>query len=305
MKVVIPNALELLSCSVSESDAVDGAEWVSSATYGKGDKVRHLHYSYESLAAENIGNNPAETYQGISAKWKPLGATMPWRMLDDKIETQTVGTEGQPLSFSVPFNRATALGLLNIVGGGVDVTVTDTDDGEVLFEQSYTLVRDISEFSLWEYNYTYIEAAESLVISSIVMPITGVLSVTVTPGESEAPAVGKVIVGREHFVGLTLYDAEVGELDYSKKETNELGITTFVRGSYASELSLPIYLHPDRADAVKALMRDVRARPCLWLGDNRDYGYESLILYGWKEDFRNRFAGPNECSFSLDLQGLI
>lgn len=304
MKVVIPNTLDLLECSVIETDAADGVTWNTSTTYSKGQKVRHQHYSYESLGDSNKGNNPSTTYSGISAKWKPLGATSPWRMLDDKVETQTVGEEGRPLTFVVPFNRCTAFGLLNLAGAQVDVAITDNQEG-VVFEKTYDLIRDISGMSLWEYNYAYIEQDVNLVESGIIpMPITGTLAVTITPGASGVPAVGIVVAGREHYIGKTLYGAEVGETDYSKKETDEFGDTTFVRRSYASELSLEIYLHPNRADAIWKLMRDVRALPCLWLGDNRDKGHQSLILYGWKEDYRNTFDGPNNCQLTLDLQGL-
>ncbi len=306
MKVVIPNTLTVQACSVTESDAADGAVWSASTAYAQGQKVRHQHYSYESLADNNKGNNPAESCSGIGARWKPLGATLPWRMIDDKVETQTVGAAGQPLTFTVPFNRATAFGLLNLAGAQAEVVITDSAEG-VVFEQSYNLIRDIGDFSLWEYNYSYIEQDSSLVVSGIIpMPITGTLSVTLTPGAAEAPAVGAVVAGREHYVGATLWGgAEVGELDYSRKDTDEFGTTTFVRRSYASELSLELYVHPDREAAVHKLMRDVRALPCLWLGDNQDNGAQSLLLYGWKEDFRMSFEGPGNCALSLDLQGLI
>ena len=36
MKVIIPNKLELLSCSVAEGDEVDGALWEASTAYAKG-----------------------------------------------------------------------------------------------------------------------------------------------------------------------------------------------------------------------------------------------------------------------------
>lgn len=306
MKVVIPNTPSLLACSVAESDAADGVEWDAATSFAAGAKVRHRHYRYASLADGNRGNNPAETYSGVSAKWKPLGATAPWRMLDDKVETQTVGEPGQPLTFTVPFNRATAFGLLNLAGARADVVISDSAEG-VVFEGSYNLIRDIGDFSLWEYSYSHIEQDESLVVSGIIpMPIVGTLAVTITPGATEAPAVGAVVVGREHHVGATLWGgAEVGETDHSRKDVDEFGQTTFVRRSWASELSLELYVHPDREAAVHKLMRDVRAMPCLWLGDNRDEGFQSLIVYGWKEDYRNSFEGPNECRMRLELQGLI
>jgi len=152
MKVIIPNELELLECSLSETDATDGSLWDSSTSYAKAAKVRHEHISYESLAASNKGNDPSKTWSGTEAKWKKLGATLPYLMLDPYVETQTAcPTEGEVLSFTVPFNRATAFALLNVQGWEATITVTDDEEGE-LFRQTYGLIRDISDFSLFEYN---------------------------------------------------------------------------------------------------------------------------------------------------------
>ena len=66
-KVIKPNKLELLACSVSESDSVDGVLWDASTSYAKDQKVRYEHVVYQSLAGSNKGNKPSETWSGIDA----------------------------------------------------------------------------------------------------------------------------------------------------------------------------------------------------------------------------------------------
>lgn len=304
MKVIKPNTLELLECSVAESDDVDGVAWDAATTYSQGQKVRYEHVSYESLADSNKGNKPSETWSGTEAKWKKIGATMPWRMLDDFVETKTSGPEGQPLTFTVPFSRATAFALLNLEGATVHVTVADDDEG-VFFEQTYSIVKDIGDFSLYSYNFDEIEAVDTLLATDIPMPISGTLAVEIDPGSGSTASVGHVIVGRDRFLGSTLYDAEVGITDYSKKEADPFGVTTFVRRSYAKRAGLELYLHPRQSDFVAATLQDLRATPAVWVGDNTDSGYTALTIFGWVEDWRSVYSGPNEQQLSVDVQGLI
>ena len=304
-KVIKPNKLELLACSVPESDDVDGVTWDEAATYSQGQKVRYEHVSYESLSGNNKGNKPSETWSGTEAKWKKIGATAPWRMLDDFVETSTVGPEGQKLTFTVPFARANAFCLLNLQGASVKVTVLG--DGDVVdFEETYETIKDIEDISLYSYAYDLIDSVDSLVNTEIPISAYGKLLVEIDPGRLNSVAsVGHVIVGRVRTLGMSKYDAEVGITDYSKKETDEFGVTTFVRRSYAKVANLNLYLHPSKSDSVAATLQELRASPALWIGDNVDNGYLALTIYGWVEDWRSVYTGPNEQQFSVDIQGLI
>lgn len=308
MKVIVPNKLSLLSCSLSETDSNDGAAWNAATTYAKDTKVRHNHVSYSSLADNNKGNDPSKTWSGTEAKWKKLEWTRPWRMLDDYVETQTIGAKGQVLSFCVPFDRANSFALLNLEGYAAHLTVRDMDepaDEQVIHEEELDLIADIFHLSLYEYNYLPITYVANIAKSNLPQVRSGRLCVELDPGSDLSAAIGHVVVGRAHTLGYTNYGAEISFTDYSRKVTDEFGVTTLVRRSYASHASLPIYLHPDQMDYVNQILASVRGIPCLWLGDNFDRVHSSLTIYGWMEDFRMTFDGPNECNLSLEIQGLI
>lgn len=301
-----PNTLTLLTCSVAENDATDGVVWSAGTTYSAGQKVRHNHKTYSSLASGNAGNNPETSSSGTEAKWMPVGATMPWRMLDDYVESQTVGAEGKPLTFSVPFNRATAFGLLNVEGATCTVRVEDDEEG-VYYEETVDLVKDISGFSLFEYNYSLIQTVDTVVRVDLPMPITGTLHVSLDPGgEGSVAKVGHVVVGRGIDIGATLYGASVGRTDYSVKETNDFGQTTLIRRSSAGYVKCELYHHPNRADFIAKTLDDLRSRPVLWMLNNPlKTNHSSLVVYGWIEDWKTVFEGPNEQELSLEIQGMI
>lgn len=303
--VIPPNELTLLECSLEESDANDGVAWSASATYGSGQQVRHKHRVYVSLVDGNRGNDPETSTSGTTATWMPVGATRPWRMLDEYVETQTVGDEGKPLTFAVPFDRATAFGLLNIAGATCTVRVEDDEEG-VYLEETIELVRDIGGLSLFDYNYDLIEMETSVVRVDLPLAITGRLHVRLDPGgEGGTAAVGAVVVGRGIDIGKTLYGAKTGVTDYSVKKTNDYGYTTFVRRGAAPYADVTLYHHPSRADFVNGVLTELRSRPALWVLDPRPGGHTSLSIHGWLEDWDTVFEGPNEQELSLTIQGLL
>ena len=306
MKIIVPHKLTLTQCSIAESDEDDGAVWEEGKSYAKGDKVRYEHAIYLSLAASNKGNKPSETWSGENAKWGKYGATGPYKMLDDYVETQTEAPKGEKLTFTVPFNRATAFALLNMEGASAHVTVTDTDDDEVLFDEEFSLIEDISHLSLFEYYFEPLVCVDVFTRTSLPFAINGTLMVELDPGDETLQAkIGHVVVGRDRYIGMTKYEAEVGTTDYSRKVVDEFGSTTLVRRSFAKTASLPIYLHPDQSNGVTRILQDIRATPCVFLGDNMDEGYRALMIFGWLEDWRHVFSAPNEVELSMEIQGLI
>ena len=306
-KVIEPNTLTLTACSVAESDAVDGVTWNSTTTYALDALVRYNHVRYKSLAASNVGKDPSveANNSGTAAVWRKLGATGPYKMLDDFVETQTVGTAGTPLTFTVPFDHANSFALLNLSADTVTVKITDGTGGDgVLFENTYGLVSDISSLSLYEYSFSRIKQTSSIIATDIAYGVGGTMEVTIN-ASAQAPAIGHVVVGVAHNIGITKMDAESRITDYSKKTVDDFGVATLVKRSFAQRTSLPLYLHPDQSDYVAGIFTSLRARPCVWIGDNNDDGYNALTVYGWIEDWRSVYSGPNEQQLSVDIQGLI
>ena len=123
--------------------------------------------------------------------------------------------------------------------------------------------------------------------------------------EAQPPAIGHVVVGVSHYIGDTKPDAETKVTDYSRKIVDDFGVATLVKRPFARRISLPIYLHPDQSDYVADILTSLRAKPCVWVGDNRDEGYTALTVYGWIEDWRSVYSGPYEQQLALDIQGLI
>ena len=103
MKVVTPITLDVLESTVAETDVEDGVLWNASTTYAKNDRVRYEHIRYLSLADSNKGNTPQPTLTDpLVAKWRKLGPTNRYTLIDDTVGTQTVATGATSMRFVMP-----------------------------------------------------------------------------------------------------------------------------------------------------------------------------------------------------------
>ncbi len=302
MIVIKPNTgLTILSSSIAESDAVDGTVWSSSATYTKGARVRYEHSTYESAKDANKNKQPDLNTSGDSAFWLNVGGTMPWRILDGIIESKTVGPAGQPLTFSVPYHRATSFALLEVQGISATVTISDDDEG-VFFTQTYSLLEDISSTSPWAYMWEDVKS--EVVVTGTGMAFDGTITVSIDAGTGE-PSIGEFVVGKEVYLGSTQYGAGVSIADYSKKTTDDFGHTSIVRRSFAKRGDFTLFTAPEQADYVHSVLAELRSTVCVWIADSKTQQYDSLVIYGWYSDYKQAFEGPRKNEIDLSIEGVV
>lgn len=284
MKIVIPNAIDLVSSTVPENDE---SVWVQGQSYGQGDKVLRQHYVYESLKASNT-SDPLSSSSGISADWRKVGASNQWAMFDDVISTQTVAPDGtDDLTVTVRFDYCTCFALLNIVGESLTASIKDDGAAEPYWTRTLNLVSDVdNEFDYEFLPISYVDAVVNdftdAVFDDVPVCINGTLTVTVHKTGGGA-AVGHLIVGLSRQPGLTLEGVRAGSRTFSKIIEDDYGNTTMLKGRVAKTFEGNIFMEPAVSDNVKRLLDSIDATPTLFIGDDRDSldgGYQALTLYG-------------------------
>ena len=284
MKIVIPNAIDLVSSTVPENDE---AAWVQGQSYGEGAKVLRQNYIYESLQASNT-SDPLSSSSGISAAWRKLRASNRWAMFDDAISTQTVaGTGTDDLTVTVRFDYCTCFALLNIVGESITASIKDDGAAEPYWTRTLNLVSDVdNEFDYEFLPISYVDAVVNdftdAVFDDVPVCINGTLTVTVHKTGGGA-AVGHLIVGLSRQPGLTLEGVRAGSRTFSKIIEDDYGNTTMLKGRVAKTFEGNIFMEPAVSDNVKRLLDSIDATPTLFIGDDRDSldgGYQALTLYG-------------------------
>lgn len=125
------------------------------------------------------------------------------------------------------------------------------------------------------------------------------------PGGDPAPA-GKVSTlsinddGDIALLGITEANANVGIIDYSRKEVDEFGAPVIVPRAWAKRMSVNALIRTDMIDAVANRIAAVRARPVIWTADSE---YDSLQVEGFFKEFSIE-RGETVSRLSLSIEGL-
>jgi len=297
LTVVAPIAITeamLVSSSVPEDDH---PAWLAGTTYADGDRVIYNHRIYESAVADNLGNNP-ETDSSDPPNWVDVGPTNRWACLDS--ETSTVTEDNGPVTYVFQPGRFASLALIDMQATSVYIKIESAVDG-VLYQQTHIIYDNTPVPDWYQYFYQAIRAPKEIVIDDLI-PL-GDVTVTITINNTAgAVRLGTLVFGWQYRLGDVRFGARAGIIDYSKKETDAFGATTFVRRAFSKRAELPLWLTRQQVDYVHTVLAELRATPCLWRG--ADGQYTVLTVFGFYRDFDIEIAYPNDALYTLTLEGL-
>lgn len=110
----------------------------------------------------------------------------------------------------------------------------------------------------------------------------------------------KVVTQNGDFeLGATETAPTIGFTDFSRRVTDDFGVTTIVERGFSRRMSVKLGLPFDTVDAVHRRLADLRAAPALWVADDR---FVWLSLYGYYKDFDIDLGTPplSRCTLSVD-----
>lgn len=297
MKLVRPvqvNDSILDSTNVPETDY---AAWNSSTAYVVGNKVIVVatHKIYEALT-NNTNKYPPDNITGTTPAWLDLGATNAWKMFDEKYSSQTTKTGSIEVSLSP--GGINTLGLLGIDADLVNITLVN--GVTTVYEREESLF--IDELGDWyEYFFAPFERKKDVVFTDIPYYTNGVLNITLSAGVSYSVKCGVCIPGFYTKLGETLWGAQSGITDYSRKEVDVFGDFSILQRGYSKKLSADIFVENSRTGYISNLLAEYRTTPLLWIGSE---DYESTILYGYFRDFSVVLQSPAGSSCAIEIEGL-
>lgn len=107
--------------------------------------------------------------------------------------------------------------------------------------------------------------------------------------------------GETITLGTTETGVTIGIIDYSRRVTDDFGVTTVVPRSFARRMSVRIAVPFDQIDQVQRRLAELRATPARWIADDR---FASLDVQGYYKDFSLDLAVPPIGYCSLSVEGL-
>lgn len=293
MKFIRPTSitdLNLVSSNVAETDH---AAWDSGTTYSLGDTRIKNHTVWESLQTGNLNHDPETS----PTWWLDVGATNRWKMFDQGVGSQT-SNAGSIVVVLQP-GLIDSLALLDIEAQSVQIEVVA--DAATIYDETFQLGDGAILNDWFEYFFEDIDPETTLTV--VGLPVFSGGQVTVTITAPITARCGTLSVGRMIEMGSTRYGAQVGIIDYSKKETDIYGNTTVLERSYAKRVSCDVIVDNNRIDYVTRQLALVRATPVVWIADNGKLG--SLTVYGFYKDFGINIPYPNHSEASITVEGLV
>lgn len=102
-------------------------------------------------------------------------------------------------------------------------------------------------------------------------------------------------------LGTTEAAPTIGIVDFSRRVTDDFGVTTVVERGFARRMSVRLVLPSDQVDSVQQQLAEIRATPALWVADER---FEWLSFEGFYREFELDLALPPVSYCTLTVEGL-
>lgn len=294
MRVIKPVTFVAATHLVSSTAVESASPWAVGTTYAKDAVVDYGTHYWISLVNSNTGNQPDTS----PTQWALVGPDNTHAMFDEQVSTATSSTS--PLTVVLTPGAVNALSLLGLVGQQVVVTVTDGSGGPTVYSKTISL--DGTLIADWyQYFYEpYVQIGE-VVLTDLVPLSTARLTVALTG--SGTIQIGNCAFGTQYAIGDAEYGAGLGIIDYSRKDTDEFGVTTFVRRDFSKRLNARLMLPNSQINRVSRLLSDLRATPAVWiLADEAEY--QAGTVYGFFRDFAIEVAYPTQSFCTLEVEGL-
>lgn len=284
----------LVSSNVPEDDL---PLWVSNQAYSIGDKVK---WGRESFTAVNDTTGKPLPPPIDPSVWLNEGLMNRYRMFDNILSNPTTNN-GDIVVKLKPNSTITSLVLLEIICAEVTVTMTDPSLGVVYQKTEYTTGgSNITSF----YDYHTAPVGESKrFLSFLDLPDYPASEIEVVISNfGTYVEVGELLIGFARDIGRCNYGTSIGLRSFSRKETNEFGITTVVKRRNSKYAEYDIDIETKNLASIQRFMADIDSVPCVYIGKE---SMEELIVYGFYSDFQATIAFPQITKCTLRVEGLI
>ena len=297
MKVLIPTTFT--PAMLIASNTVEAyPTWAAGTTYAKDARVDYGIDIYQSLVNSNTGNQPDTS----PLSWLLVGPDNKHAMFDNEIGTVT--TSPAPLSVTVATGVIEAVYLGNVTAARATVTVQNGAGGPVVYQSTQSLAGD--EVADW-YQYFFFDPLTQRTQAFFQgIPLVLNSHLTIELEGSGSVSIGTVSFDRLRTLGTVAMGAQAGIRDYSRKETDEFGVTTFVQRAFSKRLSAQFAVDRTQLNRVQRQLYGLRATPVVWLGaDDAPEYEEALTIFGFYRDFTTAIDYPTYSLCNIEIEGLI
>lgn len=280
------------------TDLVDPNPLYSAATtYAIGAVVRYNNRLYESLQATNLNHQPDTS----ATWWLDIGVDNLHASFDNSVSTSSSALTAMTIVFKP--GAIDSIALINMNAATAKITLTNPLVGTV-----YSRIAGLSGAEVFDwYQYFFYDPLDrrtQLIFTDVPKVNDGLVTIRLEGSLGELITIGQVLLGVINTIGDTQYGVTSGIIDYSIKDTDEFGNTSFVERAFSKRISANVFVNNPNLNRAQRLLQSVRATPCVWIASDSGVYEESLIVFGFYRSFSIDISYPSYALCNIEIEGL-
>jgi len=258
------------------------------------------HRKYKAVQA-TTGNDPVldvNPVTGIGTYWLDDGATNYYRAFDELGSSKCISTS---INYKFSASDIDVLMLDGLKSSTVRVKLINENNASVLLDETFeTESRDVYDWYDW--TYANIEPHRSF-YKLLPMVFNSSIEIWIE-GTGFSPEVGHIVFGHSKSYGLSLADPKPvsSRRSVSAKSRDGFGEIVTRRKARYKRMSITCLLDSIAVDTIEDRLEAIVDTPCIFVGDERDGGYKSLLIYGEMRD-HDTPIGISKTSYKLEVEG--
>lgn len=157
----------------------------------------------------------------------------------------------------------------------------------------------------YEYFFEPYDVFTDLLFGPLPPYASATVKLTFTPTSAGVTvSCGAALYGNTVELGAVKYGATAGITDYSRKETDEFGITTLVERGFSKKAGYSLEVPNTQLRRVYSTLAALRATPAVWIATD-DYNLTPLNAFGFPRDWAIDVQYYDYSACSLEIEGLL
>lgn len=283
-----------------------GTSFNLTATYGGTELINTTGTHSGTHTCKAASTLPSERLTGTDPLWIDLGPTNRHAMFDSIVSTGTslVTSTSQP-AMLVTVSPGICNGVATMDVTGVSSVTCEMFDGATLVYTETKTVDNTFISNWYEYFFEPYDVFTDLVFGPLPPYPSATVRLTFTPtAVGTTVSCGAALYGNTVELGEVEYGASAGITDYSRKETDEFGITTLVERGFSKTASYTIQVATSQLRRVFSTLAALRATPAVWIASD-DVDFTPLNAFGYPKDWGVNVQYYGYAAFSIEIEGLL
>ena len=275
------------------STAADEAAWAVGTTYALDAVVSKNRVKYTSLQAANLGKDP----ETEPLWWLDSGPSNKWAMFDSSVQTASTVTTNLDVVLKV--GRATAVGLMGLIGQTVTFTMRDGSGGTVI--DTYTQTLRSSDGGYYSFCFEDFVQTSDVVATGLFGAADGHLTISITG--TGTVACGLCVVGKQTFLGNAEYGFSMNLEDRGRSYLDSLGNPVSIDRGYSKGCSGTLISSTADFNRLMAFCRDHIDVPCLWVATPDISDLVSATVFGKLARVVPALRNHGQVTSSIEISG--